>query len=115
MPLIGVSPDIVSNWSWDCRPRDSGATDGARERRADGAGRRQRFLESQRYIKSYSPGLDFARFGFSALVMMLIQPEKQALSMLEAFEQGVCGSQSILSCHLLSGSVDYLLSLRARY
>ncbi|HEX2793409.1 MAG TPA: Lrp/AsnC ligand binding domain-containing protein [Croceicoccus sp.] len=46
--------------------------------------------------------------------MMLIQPEKQALSMLEAFEQGVCGSPSILSCHLFSGSVDYLLSLRAR-
>lgn len=78
------------------------------------AGRRQRLLESQGYIKGYSPRLDFAKFGFGALVMVLIQLEKQATSMLEAFEQAVCASPSILSCHLLSGSEDYLLSLRAR-
>ena len=32
-------------------------------------------LESQGYIKGYSPRLDFAKFGFGALVMVLIQLE----------------------------------------
>lgn len=78
------------------------------------AGRRQRLLEAQGYIAGYAPRLDFEKFGFGALVMVLIQLEKQATDTLEAFEAAVCASPSVLSCHLLSGSEDYLLSLRAR-
>lgn len=78
------------------------------------AGRRQRLLEQQGYVLGYQARLDFARFGFGMQVMVLIQLEKQSTEALAAFEEAVCASPSVLSCHLLSGSEDYLLSLRAR-
>lgn len=78
------------------------------------AGRRQRALEQQGYILGYHAELDFARFGFGMQIMVLIQLEKQSTETLRAFEEAVCASPSVLSCHLLSGSEDYLLSLRAR-
>lgn len=78
------------------------------------AGRRQRLLEQNGYIRGYTPRLDFEKFGFGALVMVLIRLERQSTDTLEAFENAVCKSPSVLSCHLLSGTEDYLLSLRAR-
>ena len=78
------------------------------------AGRRQRLLEQQGYILGYHARLDFARFGFGTQVVVLIQLEKQSTETLTAFEEAVCASSSVLSCHLLSGSEDYLLLLRAR-
>lgn len=78
------------------------------------AGRRQRLLESSGYIKGYSPKLNFEKLGFGTLVMVLIQVKSKATDTFEAFEKAVLSSPSLLSCHLLSGSEDYLLSLRAR-
>jgi len=78
------------------------------------AGRRQRLLEQRGYIRGYHARLDFEKFGFGALVMVLIQLEKQSTDTLAAFEDAVRASPSVLSCHLLSGAEDYLLSLRAR-
>ncbi|MBX7482935.1 Lrp/AsnC family transcriptional regulator [Qipengyuania qiaonensis] len=78
------------------------------------AGRRQRLLESDGYIKGYSPKLNFEKLGFGTLVMVLIQVKSKATDTFEAFENAVRSSPSLLSCHLLSGSEDYLLSLRAK-
>ena len=78
------------------------------------AGRRQRLLEEKGLISGYQALLDFQRFGFGTLVMVLIQLERQSREVLTAFEEAVCRCPSITSCHLLSGSEDYLLTLRAR-
>lgn len=78
------------------------------------AGRRQRLLEQQGYILGYHATIDYARLGFGMQVAVLIQLEKQTTESLIAFEEAVCASPSVLSCHLLSGTEDYLLSLRAR-
>lgn len=78
------------------------------------AGRRQRLLEQQGLIEGYTPKLNFEKFGFGTLAMVLIQLEKQSTATLERFEEAVCTSPSVLACHLLSGAEDYLLILRAR-
>jgi Lrp/AsnC family leucine-responsive transcriptional regulator len=78
------------------------------------AGRRQRILEEKGLIRGYQATIDFGRFGFGALVMVLIQLERQRRETLEAFETAVDRCPSVLSCHLLSGSEDYLVTLRAR-
>lgn len=78
------------------------------------AGRRQRLLEEKGLICGYQAQLDFARFGFGALVMVLIQLERQSRVTLSAFEEAIAQCPSVLSCHLLSGSEDYLVMLRAR-
>jgi len=78
------------------------------------AGRRQRLLEEKGLIRSYQANIDFARFGFGAQVMVLIQLERQSRATMAAFEAAVGACPSVLSCHLLSGGEDYLVMLRAR-
>lgn len=78
------------------------------------AGRRQRLLEEKGLIRGYQAQLDFSRFGFGALVMVLIQLERQSRDTLSAFEDAIARCPSVMSCHLLSGSEDYLVTLRAR-
>lgn len=78
------------------------------------AGRRQRLLEQRGYIRGYQAKLGFEKFGFGTLVMVLIQLEKQSTGTFVAFEDAVRLCPSIISCHLLSGSEDYLISLRTR-
>ncbi|MDQ4419893.1 Lrp/AsnC family transcriptional regulator [Sphingobium sp. DEHP117] len=78
------------------------------------AGRRQRQLQEKGLIKGYHAELDFGRFGFGVLVMVLIQLERQSQETLAAFERAVALCPSVMSCHLLSGGEDYLITLRAR-
>lgn len=78
------------------------------------AGRRQRLLEEKGFIRSYQAQLDFARFGYGALVMVLVQLERQSRETLSAFEEAIARCPSVISCHLLSGSEDYLVVLRTR-
>jgi Lrp/AsnC family leucine-responsive transcriptional regulator len=78
------------------------------------AGRRQRLLEESGLIRGYRAQVDFARFGFGTLVMVLIQLERQSIETLSAFEEAIAKCPSVMSCHLLSGGEDYLVMLRAR-
>lgn len=78
------------------------------------AGRRQRLLEEKGFIWGYQAKLDFQRFGFGTLIMVMIQLERQSREMLVAFETAVAKCPSVLTCHLLSGGEDYIVSLRAR-
>ena len=77
------------------------------------AGRRQRLLEEKGLIRGYQAIIDFAQFGFGTLVMVLIQLEKQSRETLDRFEGAINACPSVLSCHLLSGGEDYLVTLRA--
>ncbi|MCU0890355.1 MAG: Lrp/AsnC family transcriptional regulator [Sandarakinorhabdus sp.] len=78
------------------------------------AGRRQRLLEESGFIRGYGAQLDFQRLGHGTLVMVLIQLDRQSQDALDAFEAAVARCPSVTSCHLLSGSEDYLVTLRAR-
>lgn len=78
------------------------------------AGRRQRLLEERGLIEGYNARLNFDRFGFGTLVMVLIQLDKQSGSVLSDFEKAIVDCPSVISCHLLSGSEDYLVTLRVR-
>lgn len=78
------------------------------------AGRRQRLLEEKGLITGYQAQIDFQRFGYGAQVIVLIQLERQSSQMLHDFEAAIGRCPSVLSCHLLSGSEDYMVILRAR-
>jgi Lrp/AsnC family leucine-responsive transcriptional regulator len=78
------------------------------------AGRRQRLLEERGLISGYQAQIDFDRFGFGTLVIVLIQLTGQSRETLSAFEEAIVRCPSVMSCHLLSGHEDYLVTLRAR-
>jgi len=78
------------------------------------AGRRLRQIEERGWITGYGARIDFQKFGFGTLVMILIQLEGQSRQVLEAFEDKVARCPSVMGCYLLSGSEDYLITLRAR-
>ncbi len=78
------------------------------------AGRRQRLLEAEGLIRKYEALVDFERLGFGTLVMVLIQLERQSRETLARFETAITECPSVMSCHLLSGGEDYLVTLRAR-
>lgn len=78
------------------------------------AGRRLRLIEERGLITGYHARVDFNRFGYGMLVMVLIQLEGQSRDLLESFENQVAQCPSVTGCYLLSGSEDYLVTLRAR-
>lgn len=78
------------------------------------AGRRLRLIEEKGLITGYHARIDFDRFGFGAMVVILIQLEAQSREVLAAFEEKVAQCPSVTGCYLLSGSEDYLITLRAQ-
>jgi DNA-binding Lrp family transcriptional regulator len=78
------------------------------------AGRRVRVLEERGLITGYQATIDFQRFGFGTLVMVLIQLERQSQQVLTDFETAVGNCPSVVACYLLSGGEDYLVILRTR-
>jgi DNA-binding Lrp family transcriptional regulator len=80
----------------------------------NGAGRRQRALEDRGVITGYTATLDLEHLGFGTAIIVLIGLERQSGRMLTDFEDAVARCPSVVSCHLLSGSEDYVVMLRAR-
>lgn len=78
------------------------------------AGRRQKILEEQGFILGYRAILNLASLGFASTVMVLIQLDRQSSATLANFEKAIFACPSVVSCHLLSGSEDYLVILRVR-
>lgn len=78
------------------------------------AGRRQRLLEDRGVITGYGAELDLEQLGFGAMILVLIQLERQSSAMLSSFEAAITRCPSVVSCHLLSGGEDYVVILRAR-
>jgi DNA-binding Lrp family transcriptional regulator len=77
------------------------------------AGRRHRQLEERGIVVGYQARVDFDRLGLGTLVMVLIQLERQTAEVLDAFEDAIVRCPSVVSCHLVSGGEDYLVTLRA--
>lgn len=76
--------------------------------------RRVRQLEEAGVISGYRADLDLSRLGLTATVIIRITLESQAEDALAAFEKAVARIPDVLSCHLMSGSDDYLLLVLAR-
>jgi DNA-binding Lrp family transcriptional regulator len=81
---------------------------------ATACARRMQRLRDDGIIRGYRVVLNRHRFGMGALVMVRITLERQSEECLKAFEQSVLRCPSVLSCYLMSGSSDYLMSVLAR-
>jgi len=78
---------------------------------ASACARRLKALEEQGIVKGYHVALDPHRMGYKMTALVRVTLDSQRENALEAFEHAVRRSPSVMRCHLLSGSADYLLTL----
>jgi Lrp/AsnC family leucine-responsive transcriptional regulator len=76
--------------------------------------RRIRALEEEGIIQGYQARVSRQALGLGMTVMVHIGLTSQNEDLLEAFEAAVASAPSIVSCHLMSGEDDYLLTVVAR-
>ncbi|MFA5950625.1 MAG: Lrp/AsnC family transcriptional regulator [Hyphomicrobium sp.] len=76
--------------------------------------RRIRALEDAGVIEGYQAKLSREALGLSMTVFVFISLSSQSEERLAAFEKAVAAAPSIVSCHLMSGDEDYLLTILAR-
>ena len=76
--------------------------------------RRIRALEENGVIQAYQARVNRKALGLGMMVIVHIGLTSQNEDLLEAFEAAVAGAPSIVSCHLMSGEDDYLLTVMAR-
>ncbi|WP_195908398.1 Lrp/AsnC family transcriptional regulator [Novosphingobium sp. Gsoil 351] len=60
------------------------------------------------------PKIAFDKVGYGTPVMVLVRLEARSKQSFVTFESAVAECPSVVSCHLLSGGEDYLITLRAR-
>src|SRR5262245_1796914 len=73
--------------------------------------RRIRALEAKRVLRGYQARLDLPGLWLGITVIVQIGPTKQNEGLLEAFEKAVASAPSVVSCHLMSGEDDYLITV----
>jgi DNA-binding Lrp family transcriptional regulator len=76
--------------------------------------RRIRALEEKGVIEGYQARINRQALGLGMTVIVHIGLTSQNEDLLEAFEKAVASAQSVVSCHLMSGEDDYLLTVMAR-
>ena len=76
--------------------------------------RRLQNLEAAGVIRGYRAILDPVAVGLGITVFVEISLDRQNDDALRAFEAAAARSPNILSCHLMSGTSDYLLHVVAR-
>lgn len=76
--------------------------------------RRIRALEERGIIKGYQARISRGALGLSMTVTVQISLKSQSEELLNAFEEAVSSAPSIVSCHLMSGEDDYLITVMAR-
>ncbi len=83
-------------------------------RSATAIARRLRVLEERGVIAGYEARLNLSALGYPTIVHIKMALESQRKEVLEAFEAAVIASPSIVRCDLMSGTDDYLVTVRAR-
>src|SRR6185503_4592140 len=73
--------------------------------------RRIQGLESSGAIRGYRAMVDPASAGLGINIFVEITLERQNDDTLRAFEAALATSPNVLSCHLMSGSSDYLIHI----
>jgi Lrp/AsnC family leucine-responsive transcriptional regulator len=76
--------------------------------------RRLQALESEGVIQAYHAILDPEAIGLGITAFVEITLERQNDDTLRAFEAALAHCPNVLSCHLMSGSSDYLIRIAAR-
>lgn len=76
--------------------------------------RRIRALEEKGVIQGYQARINRQALGLGMTVIVHIGLTSQNEDLLEAFEKAVASAPSVVSCHLMSGEDDYLLTVMAR-
>jgi Lrp/AsnC family leucine-responsive transcriptional regulator len=76
--------------------------------------RRIRVLEEAGVIEGYQARISREALGLTMTVMVSISLKSQSEERLAAFEKAVAAASSIVSCHLMSGEDDYVLTILAR-
>ena len=76
--------------------------------------RRLQALEAGGVIRGYRAMLDPAAVGLGIDIFVEITLERQNDDALRAFEAGLAACPNVLSCHLMSGTSDYLVHMAAR-
>jgi DNA-binding Lrp family transcriptional regulator len=76
--------------------------------------RRIRALEEKGVIEGYQARINRRALGLSMTVVVHIGLRSQNEDLLKEFEQAVALAPSVVSCRLMSGEDDYLLTVMAR-
>jgi DNA-binding Lrp family transcriptional regulator len=76
--------------------------------------RRLQGLESAGVIRGYRAMADGAAIGLGITAFVEITLDRQNDDALRAFEHALAKCPNVLSCHLMSGSSDYLIRVAAR-
>ena len=73
-----------------------------------------RGLEERGIIQGYQARISRQALGLSMTVIVQIGLKSQNEDLLKAFEEAVASAPSVVSCHLMSGEDDYLVTVMAR-
>lgn len=73
--------------------------------------RRVKRLEREGYIDTYRAVLDRSRVGLGFTVFVGVRLEAHANDRAGSFEEAVLEMPEIIACHMVSGTVDYLLEV----
>jgi Lrp/AsnC family transcriptional regulator, leucine-responsive regulatory protein len=76
--------------------------------------RRIRALEEGGVIEGYQARISRRALGLSMTVVVDISLKSQSEDLLASFEKAVAAAPSVISCHLMSGEDDYILTVLAR-
>lgn len=76
--------------------------------------RRIRALEDAGYIEGYQARISRHALGLDMTAFVAIALKSQSQELLAEFEKAVVAAPSIVTCHLMSGEDDYLLTVLAR-
>ena len=76
--------------------------------------RRIRALEDKGVIQGYQARINRQALGLSMTVIVHVGLNSQNEDVLKAFEDAVAAAPSVVSCHLMSGEDDYLVTVMAR-
>lgn len=76
--------------------------------------RRIRALEEAGIIEGYQARISRKALGLTMTVIVQISLKGQGQDLLDAFEKAAAAAPSVISCHLMSGEDDYILTVLAR-
>jgi DNA-binding Lrp family transcriptional regulator len=111
--LDRIDRQLVATLSANARATSFGLADQI-GRSPTAIARRLKTLEERGVITGYAAQLDLATLGYPTIVHIKMTLESQRKDVLDAFEAAVIASPSVVRCDLMSGTDDYLVTIRAR-
>jgi DNA-binding Lrp family transcriptional regulator len=76
--------------------------------------RRIRTLEERGVISGYQAQISRTALGLTMMAIVQISLKSQSEELLAAFEKAASAAPSIISCHMMSGEDDYIITVLAR-